>query len=64
MIAGEPVSATERSMSLDVWSVGQRVKAEELMEGGLIWLSIMGGIIALALIFLAVALVQRRRRGL
>ena len=51
-------------MSLDVWSVGQRGKAEERMEGGLIWLSIMGGIIALALIFLAVALVQRRRRGL
>lgn len=32
------------------------------MEGGLIWLSIMGIIVVLSLAFAALALVQRRRK--
>ena len=41
--------------------VGQRARKEKRMEGGLIWLSIMGGVVVLSLTFVILAVAQRRR---
>jgi hypothetical protein len=42
-------------------SVSPRARKEKRMEGGVIWLSIMGGIVVLSLIFVILAVAQRRR---